>query len=36
MTKYPFAATINDEEVIVWPDWIEYLEQDDPMIEDDE
>ena len=22
-TKFPFKATINDEEVVVWPDWIE-------------
>lgn len=23
-TKFPFKATINGREVIVWPDWIEY------------
>jgi hypothetical protein len=27
-TKFPFKATINGREVIVWPDWIEYPEED--------
>lgn len=25
-TKFPFAATINNERVIVWPDWVEHEE----------
>lgn len=24
--KFPFAATINGDECIVWPDWIEWPE----------
>jgi len=27
-TKFPFAATINKRAAIVWPDWIEYPEDD--------
>jgi len=27
-TKFPFKATINGDEAIVWPDWIEYPEED--------
>lgn len=26
-TKFPFGATINGEEVFVWPDWIEYQDE---------
>lgn len=27
-TQFPFKATINGEEVIVWDDWIEYPSRD--------
>ena len=27
MTKFPFAATINGHPVIVWVDWIEWVEE---------
>lgn len=27
-TKFPFAAMINGEHVVVWDDWIEWIEDD--------
>lgn len=28
-TKFPFAATINGEPVVVWPDWIEHQKSEE-------
>lgn len=33
-TRFPFKATINGEEVVVWPDWIERIRDPDDAIYD--